>query len=140
MAAAYVTSFLIVWVFRILPSQLVQRPYDDSVLSSFWVRQTAYATLSLSGVFRGREIFLYYFVVGLVVARLSFGREMAACGIVVVTDLAFQGVAAMMAHSFAFHTFRLVAFEALGCWPFFIAALLVRCWSLRRAARRRIHA
>ncbi len=101
-AVNWLLGFAYFGIFRVCPYWLDRRPYDDSILSSFWVRVTAQVLLSFwFYVWGGRvfEFFIAPFLAGWVVARLSRGHEVAACSAFFALQLVIEeSFAAMAGH------------------------------------------
>lgn len=83
---AYLITNGLSYVVLVLPHALVGRPYDDSFLSSFWLRRGANVLVS-TWVFNLWSIAMGPFAMGLIAAWLSRGREFSACTALVVSNL-----------------------------------------------------
>lgn len=125
LVAAYLVSIVLYMLFFVLPQYLIHRPYDDSLLSAFWIRETAYLLLS-DWALRTRMFFLNSFVLGLVIARISPDREVAACSAIVASNLIIVSAATFVASGVTAHAFATLAWATFNQWPLLLAGVLVR--------------
>lgn len=85
-AAGHAVAIALSYAFVFAPRWLVRRPYDESLLASFWIRHIAQICSSV-GALRVWEYLVGPFIVGLLVAWLARGHELAVCAALLVSEL-----------------------------------------------------
>ena len=130
---AYATAGALAFVLLVLPQTLLQRPYDDSLLSSWWVREAARIGSSGVGQWIGRNL-LAPFLLGAWVAGFARGRELTAFFAVLLSGI----VAHFAAIGYAGHldfTAVLLVYVPRNCIPVLLGIALVRYWRLAAQPR-----
>lgn len=133
--AGYIATYLLGEAFLVGPRWLIRHPYNSSLLSSFWIREAARAMLREERILRYLAV---PFLVGLFVAWLSRGRELAACLVMLLWDLA-AGTAerVWIGHLGLFRIGVLLAYTLRGYLFVLAGAIVARMWFLRNWRRAR---
>ena len=134
-ATAYVLMRLLGYAMIAGSDWLIRRPYDDSLLSSFWIRQPA-TWLSQDWASRGVVV---VFLTGLMVAFISRERAVAVVLAVLACQLAIGLTLKAADGRLQFPgTSILIVRTILFDLPLFLAAILVRLAAVVNASWHRV--
>jgi hypothetical protein len=132
--AGIAVTYLLGEAFVVGPYWLIHRPYG-SLLPSFWIRRAAYVIL------RGDRICRYIagpFLVGIFVAWLSHGREIAACLAILVWDLVVVAAERVWGGHLGLSRIWVALLYTLWWYlPVLAGAIVARMWFLRNLRRSR---